>query len=127
LKRGALIALALCILAALIGGAGLWRSATIVADTTPPEIRQTRPRDGESFTVSGQLTVKCWVYENIELDSVKCTIYSKTLFGWRPSPSASKRSSRTMSTSIREPSAAAYRNPRLQAAQVHRAPAAQSP
>jgi len=82
MNRAALIALALCILAVLIGGAGLWRSATIVADTTPPEIRQTRPRDGESFTVSGSLTVKCWVYENMELDRVTCTIYSKTLFGW---------------------------------------------
>ena len=82
MNRGAFIALALCILAALIGGAGLWRSATIIADTTPPEIRQTRPRDGESFIVSGSLTVKCWVYENMELDRVTCSIYSKTLFGW---------------------------------------------
>ena len=82
MNRSALIALALCILAMLIGGAGLWRSATIVADTTPPEIRQTRPSDGESFVVTGQLSVKCWVYENMELDSVKCTIYEKTLFGW---------------------------------------------
>jgi len=82
MKRGALIALALCILTILIGGAGLWRSATIIADTTPPEIRETSPRDGESLVVSGQLTVKCWVYENMELDRVTCTIYEKTLFGW---------------------------------------------
>jgi len=87
LRRGALIALALCILAILIGGAGLWRSATIVADTTPPEIREVFP-EGENVPASlaldedGHLIAKAWVYENMELDYVNATVYRRSLFGW---------------------------------------------
>jgi len=86
MKRGTLIALALCILAALIGGAGLWHTAYIVADTTPPEIREVFPEGEVSAAMAldeeGHLIAKAWIYENMELDHVTASVYKKTLLGW---------------------------------------------
>jgi len=83
LRNLALAALILCIILAVGYG---WKTSLIVADTTPPEIREVFPEGSVEWRMAvddeGRLIVKCWVKENLEMKEVTCSIYRYELLTW---------------------------------------------
>jgi len=68
--------IAIVILAIVIGASlayAQWQLATIVIDTTPPEIDENASTHGV-LTYMDKITVKCVVKENIEMDRVEATL-----------------------------------------------------
>jgi len=102
-KRKILIAIA--ILAIVIGASivySQWQLATLVIDTTPPEIDEEASTHGV-LSFMDKITVKCVLTENIEMDKVEATLVR--ISGY---PLPWQRPSETITLELKEHSGETY-------------------
>jgi len=65
------------IVVALLGVGYGWKTATIIADTTPPAIDETTTTHGDvTYPADGKLTVNCYVDETVGMKQVTCELFS---------------------------------------------------
>ena len=77
MRTGRLLLVAVVIVAALLGVGYGWKTATIIADTTPPEILQSFTTHGDiAYPADGRLTVNCYVEEAVGMQGVTCELFS---------------------------------------------------
>jgi len=70
-------AIAVVIIFLVLLGVGYgWKTATIIADTTPPEIDEDATTHGDiSYPEDGKLTVNCYVDETVGMKQVTCELW----------------------------------------------------